>query len=101
MKGLSAPAVLFGLAALSTVASAASLEVGPPLPQHLRDTGLYAAGSSPAADALPMYKHMTDADLDAVFSYLRTIPAIRNAVPEPLPPLSVSNTMEESTAARR
>jgi hypothetical protein len=35
---------------------------------------------------IPMYKHMTDEDLEAVFSYLRTIPAIRNHVPEPLPP---------------
>lgn len=33
-----------------------------------------------------MYKHFTDADLAAVFSYLQSIPAIRNRVPEPLPP---------------
>jgi mono/diheme cytochrome c family protein len=35
---------------------------------------------------IPMYKHMTDADLEAVFSYLQTIPAVRNDVPDPLPP---------------
>jgi mono/diheme cytochrome c family protein len=35
---------------------------------------------------IPMYKHMTDQDLEAVFSYLRTIPAIKNHVPEPLRP---------------
>ncbi len=35
---------------------------------------------------IPMYKHMTDDDLEAVFSYLQTIPAIKNLVPEPLPP---------------
>jgi mono/diheme cytochrome c family protein len=35
---------------------------------------------------IPMYKHMTDQDLEAVFAYLQSIPAIRNAVPEPLPP---------------
>jgi mono/diheme cytochrome c family protein len=35
---------------------------------------------------IPMYKHMTDEDLEAVFAYLQSIPAIRNAVPEPLPP---------------
>ena len=29
---------------------------------------------------------MTDADLRAVFAYLTTVPAIRNRVPEPLPP---------------
>ena len=35
---------------------------------------------------IPMYKHMTDDDLEAVFAYLQTIPAIRNRVPEPLAP---------------
>jgi mono/diheme cytochrome c family protein len=34
----------------------------------------------------PVYAQMTDADLEAIFAYLQTIPAIRNAVPEPLPP---------------
>ncbi|HZH43759.1 MAG TPA: c-type cytochrome [Lysobacter sp.] len=43
---------------------------------------------------IPMYKHMTDADLEAVYSYLRTIPAVRNKVPEPLPPAA------PATAAR-
>lgn len=36
-----------------------------------------------------MYKHMTDADLNAVFAYLQSIPAIANRVPEPLPPQSL------------
>jgi len=35
---------------------------------------------------IPMYRHLTDADMDAMFAYLRTIPAISNRVPEPLPP---------------
>lgn len=35
---------------------------------------------------IPMYKQMTDADLEAVFAYLQTIPAIGNRVPQPLPP---------------
>ncbi|MCU0976534.1 MAG: cytochrome c [Steroidobacteraceae bacterium] len=34
----------------------------------------------------PMYKHMTDEDLAAIFAYLQSIPAIRNQVPDPLPP---------------
>jgi mono/diheme cytochrome c family protein len=34
---------------------------------------------------IPMYKHFTDADLQAIFSYLQAIPAIHNRVPEPLP----------------
>ena len=35
---------------------------------------------------IPMYKHFTDADLEAIFTYLQSIPPIRNQVPEPLPP---------------
>jgi hypothetical protein len=35
---------------------------------------------------IPMYKHMTDDDLEAVYTFLQSIPAITNRVPEPLPP---------------
>ena len=35
---------------------------------------------------IPMYKHFTDSDLDAIFSYLQSIPAVKNKVPEPIPP---------------
>lgn len=35
---------------------------------------------------IPMYKHFTDADLEAIFAYLRSIPAISNRVPSPRPP---------------
>lgn len=34
----------------------------------------------------PMYRQFTDADLDAIFTYLQSIPPVRNRVPEPLPP---------------
>ena len=34
----------------------------------------------------PVYGKMTDDDLKAVFAYLRQIPAIKNKVPDPLPP---------------
>ena len=34
---------------------------------------------------IPMYKHFNDADLEAIFAYLQSIPAVRNKVPEPLP----------------
>jgi len=34
----------------------------------------------------PNYAQMTDEDLKSVFAYLRSIPARRNAVPEPIPP---------------
>jgi mono/diheme cytochrome c family protein len=35
---------------------------------------------------IPMYKHFNDADLEAIFAYLKSIPAVRNKVPEPLAP---------------
>jgi mono/diheme cytochrome c family protein len=34
----------------------------------------------------PIYANLTDEDLGAIFAYLRTIPAVSNRVPEPLPP---------------
>ena len=35
---------------------------------------------------IPMYKNFTDDDLEAIFTYLGSIPAVRNRVPEPLAP---------------
>jgi mono/diheme cytochrome c family protein len=35
---------------------------------------------------IPMYKHFTDEDLAAIYSYLRSIPVVKNRVPEPLAP---------------
>ncbi|MCZ7600881.1 MAG: cytochrome c [Gammaproteobacteria bacterium] len=35
---------------------------------------------------IPMYKHFTDEDLEAIYTYLQSIPAVSNKVPEPLPP---------------
>ncbi len=35
---------------------------------------------------IPMYKHFTDQDLEAIFAYLQSIPPVKNRVPEPLPP---------------
>jgi len=37
---------------------------------------------------IPVYNNFSDRDLEAVFAYLRTIPAVKNHVPEPLPPTS-------------
>ncbi len=34
----------------------------------------------------PMYKHMTDDDLSAIFAYLQSIPPVKNQVPDPIPP---------------
>lgn len=35
---------------------------------------------------IPVYQNFTDDDLAAIFAYLRTIPAVRNRVPEPASP---------------
>jgi mono/diheme cytochrome c family protein len=35
---------------------------------------------------IPMYKHFSDEDLELIFGYLQSIPAVKNRVPEPLPP---------------
>ncbi len=35
---------------------------------------------------IPVYNNWTDADLEAVYAYLRTLPPMKNKVPEPLPP---------------
>lgn len=37
---------------------------------------------------IPMYKNFNDADLEAIFAYLQSIPPLKNRVPEPLPPSS-------------
>lgn len=34
----------------------------------------------------PVYGQMTDADLEAIFTFLMSQPAVKNRVPEPLPP---------------
>ena len=39
----------------------------------------------------PVYGQMTDDDLSAIFAYLRQIPAVRNTVAEPLPPMTPGN----------
>jgi hypothetical protein len=35
---------------------------------------------------IPALKNFTDEDLRAIFAYLRTLPAVRNRVPDPMPP---------------
>ena len=41
---------------------------------------------------IQVYKNFTDEDLGAIYAYLRTIPAIKNSVPEPLPPAGAGAT---------
>jgi hypothetical protein len=33
-----------------------------------------------------MYKNFNDADFEAIYAFLRSIPPVKNRVPEPLPP---------------
>jgi hypothetical protein len=35
---------------------------------------------------IPVYNNFTDRDLKAIYAYLRTIPPVRNKVPEPIAP---------------
>ncbi len=37
---------------------------------------------------IPVYNNFTDADLASIYAYLRTVPAVRNRVPEPRPPVA-------------
>lgn len=41
---------------------------------------------------IPAYKNFNDADLEAIYTYLQSIPPIRNAVPEPIAPEPASAT---------
>lgn len=37
---------------------------------------------------IPVYNNFTDADLEAIYAYLRTIAPVKNRVPEPRPPVA-------------
>lgn len=52
-------------------------------------TGRHLGRGRPVLPPMPIavYSQMTDDDLKAVFAYLKSLPAIRNKVPEPLAPL--------------
>jgi len=39
---------------------------------------------------IPAYKNFNDADLDAIFAYLQSIPVVKNRVPAPLPPAAAA-----------
>jgi mono/diheme cytochrome c family protein len=44
---------------------------------------------------IAMYRNFTDEDLEAIFAYLRSIPPIKNRVPEPLPPGATAAATEK------
>jgi mono/diheme cytochrome c family protein len=39
---------------------------------------------------IPMYRNFNDEDLAAIFTYLQSIPPLKNRVPEPLPPAAAA-----------
>jgi mono/diheme cytochrome c family protein len=39
---------------------------------------------------VPVYNNFVDEDLEAIFAYLRTIPAVKNRVPEPIAPAATT-----------
>ena len=51
-------------------------------------TGRHMGRGRPVLPPMPIavYNHFTDADLEAIFAYLQTLPPIRNHVPEPVAP---------------
>jgi hypothetical protein len=53
-----------------------------------KSKGLPAA--RPMLPPMPWFNFtkMTDADVEAIFAYLKSIPAIKNQVPAPVPPLT-------------
>jgi mono/diheme cytochrome c family protein len=48
----------------------------------------------------PMYANLNDEDLGAIFAYLQSIPAIKNRVPQPLPPAAPPVAREPAEPAR-
>ncbi len=54
-------------------------------------TGRHMGRGRPILPPMPwqMVKNLTDQDLKAVFAYLKTLPTVKNRVPQPVPPASV------------
>ena len=57
-------------------------------------TGRHMGVARPILPPMPweMYRNMTEDDLRAIYAYLRTIPAVHNRVPQPLPPAGSANS---------
>ena len=57
-------------------------------------TGRHMGASREILPPMPWFNYgkMTDADLKAVYAYLRSVPAIHNRVPDPLPPADAPNS---------
>jgi hypothetical protein len=51
-------------------------------------SGKHMGEGRPILPPMPwqVYKNLTDEDLKSIFAYLQSLPAVENAVPEPVPP---------------
>jgi mono/diheme cytochrome c family protein len=56
-------------------------------------SGRHQGRGRPLLPPMPYFNlaALSDADIHAVFAYLRSIPPIKNRVPEPIPPKQVRN----------
>jgi mono/diheme cytochrome c family protein len=46
---------------------------------------------------IPTYMNLSDEDLKSIFAYLRSVPAVKNRVPSPLPPAPVTTLWSSHT----
>jgi mono/diheme cytochrome c family protein len=60
-------------------------------------TGRHMGVSRPILPPMPWeaFRNMTDEDLGAIYSYLRTIPPVRNRVPEPVAPGALASAQTD------
>lgn len=60
-------------------------------------TGKHMGVSRPILPPMPwqVYSQMTDQDLKAIYAYLRTIPAVKNPTPDPVPPPAASAPLQK------
>jgi len=51
-------------------------------------SGRHLGRGRPILPPMPvaMYRHLSDADMEAIYAYLRSVPAVKNRVPEPVAP---------------
>jgi cytochrome c553 len=65
-------------------------------------TGRHMGVSRPILPPMPWgaFRNLTDEDLRSIYAYLKTVPPVRNRVPEPLPPQLRSATTGSRRAAR-
>jgi hypothetical protein len=67
-------------------------ETGWTLPERMflsaMKSGAHLGSSRPILPPMPwqMYAQLSDDDLKAIYAYLKTLPPIKNKVPDPIPP---------------